>query len=103
MLKALGANNWSVRKIFLYNAAHLISRGLLWGNGTAIVLLFIQKKFEIITLNPESYYVSSAPVDIDFLHIALLNAGTILICVLILLIPSYLITKISPIKALKFF
>lgn len=103
MLKALGANNWSVRKIFLYNAAHLISRGLLWGNGTAIILLFIQKKFEIIKLNPESYYVSSAPVDIDFLHIALLNAGTILICVLILLIPSYLITKISPIKALKFF
>jgi lipoprotein-releasing system permease protein len=103
MLKALGANNWSVRKIFLYNAAHLISRGLLWGNGTAIILLFIQKKFEIIKLNPESYYVSSAPVDINFLHIALLNLGTILICVLILLIPSYLITKISPIKALKFF
>jgi lipoprotein-releasing system permease protein len=103
MLKALGANNWSVRKIFLYNAAHLISRGLLCGNGTAIILLFIQKKFEIITLNPENYYVSSAPVDINFLHIALLNAGTILICVLILLIPSYLITKISPIKALKFF
>ena len=103
MLKALGANNWSVRKIFLYNAAHLISRGLLWGNGIAIILLFIQKEFEIIKLNPESYYVSSAPVDINFLHIALLNLGTILICVLILLIPSYLITKISPIKALKFF
>jgi lipoprotein-releasing system permease protein len=103
MLKALGANNWSVRKIFLYNAAHLISRGLLWGNGIAIVLLFIQKEFEIIKLNPESYYVSSAPVDINFLHMALLNLGTILICVLILLIPSYLITKISPIKALKFF
>ena len=69
MLKALGANNWSVRKIFLYNAAHLISRGLLWGNGIAILLLVIQKKFEIIKLNPESYYVSSAPVDINLLHI----------------------------------
>ncbi len=102
MLKALGANNWSVRKIFLYNAAHLISRGLLWGNGIAILLLVIQKKFEIIKLNSESYYVSSAPVDINLLHILLLNVGTILICVLILLIPSYLITKISPIKALKF-
>ncbi len=102
MLKALGANNWSVRKIFLYNAAHLISRGLLWGNGIAILLLVIQKKFEIIKLNPESYYVSSAPVDINLLHILLLNVGTILICVLVLLIPSYLITKISPIKALKF-
>ncbi len=102
MLKALGANNWSVRKIFLYNAAHLISRGLLWGNGIAILLLVFQKKFEIIKLNPESYYVSSAPVDINLLHILLLNVGTILICVLVLLIPSYLITKISPIKALKF-
>lgn len=102
MLKALGASNWSVRKIFLYNAAHLISRGLLWGNGIAILLLVIQKKFEVIKLNPESYYVSSAPVDINLLHILLLNLGTILICVLVLLIPSYLITKISPIKALKF-
>lgn len=102
MLKALGANNWSVRKIFLYNAAHLISRGLLWGNGIAILLLVLQKKFKIIKLNPESYYVSSAPVDINLLHILLLNVGTILICVLVLLIPSYLITKISPIKALKF-
>ncbi|MBC5835503.1 ABC transporter permease [Flavobacterium sp. F372] len=102
MLKALGANNWSVRKIFLYNAAHLISRGLLWGNGIAILLLVVQKKFEIIKLNPESYYVSSAPVDINLQHILLLNLGTILICVLVLLIPSYLITKISPIKALKF-
>ncbi len=102
MLKALGASNWSVRKIFLYNAAHLISRGLLWGNGIAMLLLVIQKKFEVIKLNPESYYVSSAPVDVNLLHILLLNLGTILICVLVLLIPSYLITKISPIKALKF-
>jgi lipoprotein-releasing system permease protein len=102
MLKALGANNWSVRKIFLYNAAHLISRGLLWGNGIAILLLVIQKKFQIIKLNPESYYVSSVPIDINFFYIFLLNIGTILICLLILLIPSYLITKITPIKALNF-
>ena len=102
MLKALGANNWSVRKIFLYNAAHLISRGLLWGNGIAILLLIIQKKFQIIKLNPESYYVSSVPIDINFFYIFLLNIGTILICLLILLIPSYLITKITPIKALNF-
>ena len=102
MLKALGANNWSVRKIFLYNAAHLISRGLLWGNGIAILLLVIQEKFQIIKLNPESYYVSSVPIDINFFYIFLLNVGTILICLLILLIPSYLITKIAPIKALNF-
>jgi len=102
MLKALGANNLSVRKIFLYNAAYLISRGLLWGNGIAILLLVIQKKFQIIKLNPESYYVSSVPIDINFFYIFLLNLGTILICLFILLIPSYLITKITPIKALNF-
>ena len=102
MLKALGANDWSVRKIFLYNSFHLISRGLLWGNGIAILLLVLQKKFEIIKLNPESYYVSSAPVAINLFHILILNVGTILICILVLLIPSYLITKIAPIKALKF-
>lgn len=102
MLKALGANNWSVRKVFLYNAFHLISRGLLWGNGIAILLLVIQKQFEVIKLNPESYYVSTAPVDINLLHILVLNMGTVLICLFVLLIPSYLITKISPIKALKF-
>lgn len=102
MLKALGANNWSVRKVFLYNAFHLISRGLLWGNGIALLLLFLQKQFEIVKLNPESYYVSTAPVDINLLHILLLNVGTILICVIVLLVPSYLITKISPVKALRF-
>lgn len=102
MLKALGANNWSVRKIFLYNSFHLISRGLLWGNGIALLLLILQKQFEIVKLNPESYYVSTAPVEINLLHILLLNVGTILICVLVLLVPSYLITKISPVKALRF-
>lgn len=102
MLKALGANNWSVRKVFLYNAFHLISRGLLWGNGIALLLLFLQKQFEIVKLNPESYYVSTAPVDINLLHILLLNVGTILICIIVLLVPSYLITKISPVKALRF-
>ena len=102
ILKALGANNWNIRKIFLYNAAYLISRGLLLGNLIALALLFLQKTFGIIKLNPQNYYVSEVQVDINFLHMLLLNLGTIVICLLVLLIPSYIITKISPVKAIRF-
>jgi lipoprotein-releasing system permease protein len=102
ILKALGASNWSVRKIFLYNAFHLIVKGLLWGNGIGLVLLFLQQQFGIIHLNPENYYVNEAPVYIDWLFVAALNLGTVLVCLLVLLIPSYIITKISPIKAIRF-
>jgi len=102
ILKSLGATNWTVRKIFLYNAFYLIVRGLLWGNILGIGLVLIQHYFGIIKLNPENYYVSIAPVSINWFHILLLNVGTIVICLLVLLIPSYIITKISPVKAIKF-
>ncbi len=102
MLKALGANNWSVRKIFLYNAGYLIIKGLLWGNAISLGLLFIQKYFEVIKLPPENYYVTVAPVSINIIAILLINAGTIVVCLSLLLIPSYIITKISPVKALRF-
>lgn len=102
ILKALGANNWTVRKVFLYNAAYLIVRGLFWGNLIGIVILLIQKYFGVVSLNPENYYVSQAPVYINLWYIGLLNIGTIVICFLVLLIPSYIITKISPVKAIRF-
>ncbi len=102
ILKSLGSDNWSIRKIFLYNSLYLILRGLFWGNTIGIGLLLIQKKFEIIKLNPESYYVNVAPVEINILYILALNVGTVLICLLVLLIPSYLITKISPAKTIRF-
>ena len=102
ILKSMGANNWAVRKIFLYNAFYLISKGLFWGNLIGVGMLVIQQNFGVIKLNPENYYVNEAPVFIDFGYIFLLNIGTILICLLILLIPSYIITKISPIKAIRF-
>jgi lipoprotein-releasing system permease protein len=102
MLKALGTTNWSIRKIFLYNAAYIIGIGLLWGNIISIGLLLVQKYFGIIKLPPENYYVSEAPVTIDIVSILIINAGTILICVTLLLIPSYIITRISPVKALRF-
>jgi lipoprotein-releasing system permease protein len=102
ILKAIGANNWTIRKIFLHNATHLILRGLFWGNLIAIALLLIQKYFGIIKLNPENYYVNQAPVDINWLYIILLNIMTIGICMLVLLVPSYIITKISPVKAIRY-
>ncbi|UPT72337.1 MAG: FtsX-like permease family protein [Flavobacterium sp. JAD_PAG50586_2] len=102
ILKALGANNWSVRKVFLYNAFYLIVRGLFWGNLIGIGLLLIQKYFGVIKLNPESYYVNEAPVDINLFYILLLNVGTVAICLIVLLIPSYIITKITPSKSIRF-
>ena len=102
ILKSMGANNWSIRKIFLYNALYLIIRGLFWGNIIGIGLLLIQKYFGVIKLNPESYYVNVAPVDINVGYFILLNIGTVIICLLVLLIPSYIITKISPAKTIRF-
>jgi lipoprotein-releasing system permease protein len=102
ILKSLGANNWNIRKIFIYNSFYLITKGLFWGNLIGISLLLLQKYFGIIKLNPESYYVNEAPVDINLFYILLLNIGTIAICLLVLLIPSYIITKISPSKAIRF-
>ena len=102
ILKSMGANNWSIRKLFLYNAFYLILRGLFWGNLIGIGFLVIQKYFGIIKLPPENYYVTVAPVDINLFYIALLNIGTILVCLLVLLIPSYLITKIVPAKTIRF-
>src|SRR6478752_5880459 len=102
ILKALGASNWSIRKIFLYNAGYLILRGLLWGNLVGIGLVLIQQYFGVIQLNPENYYVTQAPVYLNWSYIILLNIGTVIICLVVLLIPSYIITKISPVKAIRF-
>lgn len=102
ILKALGANNWTVRKIFLYNAFYLIFRGLFWGNLIGIALLLIQQQFGVVQLNPENYYVNQAPVYINWGYVALLNLMTITVCFIVLLIPSYIITKISPVKAIRF-
>ena len=102
ILKALGANNWTVRKIFLYNAFYLIVRGLFWGNLIGISLLLIQQHFGVVKLNPENYYVNQAPVYLNIGYIIMLNLLTVTVCFIVLLIPSYIITKISPVKAIRF-
>lgn len=102
ILKALGNQNWSIRKIFLYNASYLIGKGLFYGNLIGIGLLLVQKYFGVIRLNPETYYVNEAPVHLSVSTLVLINGGTLLLCLLMLLIPSYIVSKISPVKAIKF-
>jgi len=102
IFKAMGMQNWSIRKIFLYNAGYLIILGLLWGNVIGIGLLYIQKKYGLIKLDPANYYVAEAPVFLDAGYIIALNAGILLLCLLMLLVPSVIITKISPVKAIRF-
>jgi lipoprotein-releasing system permease protein len=102
ILKSLGASNWNIRKIFLINAVHIIVRGLLIGNVFAFITIFIQDRWGVVTLNPENYYVTVAPVLVDFPFLLLINLGTLLICLLVLIVPSYLITRISPISAIRF-
>lgn len=101
VLKALGAKSVSIRKIFLYNAAFIIGRGLLFGNILGIGLAVIQHHFKIISLDQESYYVPYVPINLDLLPILILNAGTMLLCVVFLIVPSYVITRISPVKAIR--
>ena len=102
VLKTLGSSNWSIRKLFLYNASYLILLGLFWGNILGLGLLFAQKYFKLFPLDPSVYYVTEAPVYISFGYILALNIGTLILCLLMLLLPSYIITKISPVKAIRF-
>ncbi|NNM22319.1 MAG: ABC transporter permease [Flavobacteriaceae bacterium] len=102
ILKALGSTDWGVRKVFLYNAAYIICVGLFWGNLIGIGLLLLQKYGKLINLDPDTYYVTEAPVYLDAGYVLLLNGGTLLLCLLMLLIPSYIVTKISPVKAIRF-
>lgn len=101
-LKALGSQNWHIRKVFIYHSLYLIFKGIFWGNVVGIGLCLIQKHFQIIELDKSTYYMSFVPIDINILHILALNLGTFTICWLILIIPSYLISKINPIKAIRF-
>ncbi|OYU85413.1 MAG: transmembrane permease [Flavobacterium sp. BFFFF2] len=102
LLKALGMNTASLRSLFLYLALHIISRGLLWGNGIALLLLWIQKQWGIIHLNPENYYVTVAPIAFDWVLFLLVNVGTVAICSLVLLLPALTLARIAPAKVLSF-
>jgi lipoprotein-releasing system permease protein len=102
ILKAMGARNWSIRKIFLYFSVLLILKALVLGNILGIGICLIQQYTHIFKLDPTSYYLEYVPINLTVWHILLLNIGTIVITVLMLLLPSYFITKIAPEKTIRF-
>lgn len=102
LLKALGSKNFSIQKIFLLNATYLIGKGLLWGNALGLGLTLLQKKFGFIKLDPETYYVSVVSVDLSPLPIIALNLLSLGIALLCLLVPSYLVSRLNPNKAIRF-
>jgi len=102
ILKSVGATNWSVRKIFLYYAVFLIGKGMLWGNAIGLSLCALQYFTHLIPLDPEAYYVSYIPIVFSWSYLLLLNAGTFAASILMMLAPSYLISKISPAKIIRY-
>lgn len=102
ILKALGQPSWSIRKIFLYYAAYIVLFGLLWGNVIGLGLCWLQDTFGLVTLDEESYYLAVAPVHVNWGVVLALNAGTLLITLVFLVIPSYLVTRVDPVKAIRF-
>jgi len=102
ILKALGSNNGTIRKMFLYQASYLIVKGLFWGNIIGIGLAFLQLKTGLISLDPASYYIKRVPVNLELSHIILLNLGTMAVIILMLLVPSQLISRITPVKAIRY-
>lgn len=102
ILKAIGAGNWSIRKIFIYIAGGLITKGLFWGNLIGITFCILQKQFGIVELDQESYYVSVIPILLDIPIILYINIGTLIICLAMLIIPSIVVTRILPVNAIRF-
>ncbi|HOP04074.1 MAG TPA: ABC transporter permease [Tenuifilaceae bacterium] len=102
VLKALGAENGLIRKIFLIQSGYIVSRGLLWGNVIGIALAFIQMKYGIIKLDEANYYLSTVPINLKLLHVILLNIATFTVTLLMLIVPSMVVSRISPDKTIKF-
>jgi lipoprotein-releasing system permease protein len=102
MFKAMGAGNWAIQKIFLYNATYLIGLGLILGNALGLGVGFFQENTHFFKLDQASYYMTFVPIKIVWMDVLLLNLGTLIVCLLVLIIPSMLVTRISPVKAIRF-
>ena len=102
VLKSLGNKSSSIRKIFILISLKMLLKGLFWGNFIAIAIILLQKKIGFIKLNEKVYHTSKAPFDFNILDLVYLNIGTILLCIVMMIIPSYIISKISPAKTMKF-
>ena len=102
LMKSMGASNRSLRRIFLIQAGYLIGRGLLYGNIFALAIYFLQKYTGILKLNPEVYYLAEVPMELPWTIFLALNLGSFCVCLLALMVPSYIISRINPIKTIRF-
>ena len=102
ILKALGMNNRGIRSIFLYQSVYLIIKGLIWGNLVGAGICFMQYYFKFLKLNPESYFLEYVPVNFNLTHLALLNVGTLVITLAVLILPSMVIARIDPSRTIRF-
>jgi len=102
VLKAIGAGNWTVQKIFLQHSLFITITGIILGTALALCLLWIQQKTGFITLNEDAYYMSTAAVKISWWEIALICTGTLFVCFLVLMIPTIIVKRIQPVKAIQF-
>ena len=102
VLKALGARNATIRRTFLWFATFIIGQGLLWGNILGLGIIFLQKATGLVRLDPQTYYVSEAPMEIDVPLVVALNVATLLISVLVLVGPSYLVSRIHPARSMRY-
>jgi lipoprotein-releasing system permease protein len=102
ILKALGQNNSSIRKVFLYVSFFLIGKGMLWGNLIGVSLCLLQSAFHIFKLDPSTYYLDAVPVDLSLRYLVMLNIGALAASMLMMLAPSHLITKIDPARSIRF-
>ena len=101
-LKALGSTNRAIRRIFLIDAAYILGIGILAGDALGVSLALVQQRFGIVKLPVETYYVDTVVIDLPWWPILLLNVGTLLVCILALVLPSMLVTRIAPAKAIRF-
>ena len=102
LLKALGSSNWAIRKLFLYQAVFIIGLGLLLGNVLGLGIGFMQQYTHVLPLDEASYYMNFVPIQLEWMDVIWINLGTLSICLLVLLLPSLLISRIVPVKALRF-
>jgi lipoprotein-releasing system permease protein len=102
VMKAMGATNRQLRHLFLYLSGMIVLRGLLWGNILAFALLAIQKLFGILKLDPATYYLDQVPVHFPGYQILVINVATFMMCVLVLTVPTYVISRIHPARSIKF-
>lgn len=101
-LKSIGMNDGNIRNIFIYQALYLTGVGLFWGNLIGIALCLVQQHLGIITLDEASYYVKVVPINLEITHVLVLNIGTLFFCFLMLLLPSMVVSRIQPLKAIRF-